>query len=98
GERDAVDHLSVLVLVVVVLEASDDVDAATLAEVLGGVLGLLAPEGPQDRRDLVLPALALTDVGQDDHGALGDEAFSTLDLVQLDGCGKTGVSLLDANE
>jgi len=77
---------------------SDDVDAATLAEVLGGVVGLLAPERPQDRGHLVIPALALPDVGQDDDGALGDETLPALDLVQLDGLGKTGVSLLDANE
>src|ERR1035441_9624116 len=76
GEGEGVDHLSVLVLVVVVLQAPDDVDAAALAEVLGSVVGLLAPQGPQDRRDLVIPALALPDVGHDDHGALGDEAFS----------------------
>src|SRR5450755_2388520 len=79
GEGEAVDLLAVLVLVVVVLQAPDDVDAAALAEVLSSVVGLLAPEGPQDRGHLVFATLALADVGHDDDGALGDEAFPTLD-------------------
>ncbi|HEX7499582.1 MAG TPA: hypothetical protein VF524_04670 [Polyangia bacterium] len=46
----------------------------------------------------VFATLALPDVGQDDDSAFGDEALPALDLVQLDGCGQMGVSLLDANE
>ena len=52
-ERHAVDGLAVL-LVVVVAQPADDVDVRALAQVLGGVLGLLAPQRPLDRGGLLL--------------------------------------------
>ena len=55
----AVDGFAVL-LVVVVAQPADDVDVRALAQVLGGVLGLLAPQGPLDRGGFLLAAVALT--------------------------------------
>jgi predicted nucleotidyltransferase len=59
AERLNVDGLAVL-LVVVVAQAPDEVDVAALAQVLGGVLGLLAPQRPLDRGGFLLAAVALT--------------------------------------
>src|SRR6476469_4520198 len=85
-------------LVVVVLDPADDVDPASFAEVLGRGLGLLAPEGPEDRGDLFLPlgAAALPDVGDGDGGALAERAVLALDDIKPDPCGQTGVSLFDS--
>jgi hypothetical protein len=52
-ERHAVDGFAVL-LVVVVAQPADDVDVRALAQVLGRVLGLLAPQRPLDRGGLLL--------------------------------------------
>ena len=61
-ERHAVDGLAVL-LVVVVAQPADDVDVRALAQVLGGVLGLLAPQRPLDRGGLLLAAVAANRAG-----------------------------------
>jgi hypothetical protein len=45
------------VLVVVVAQAPDDVDVAAGAQVLGRVVGQLAPEGPLDRGRLLVPCV-----------------------------------------
>ena len=98
GEREAVHLAALAVGVDVVLQPADHVDVAAPVEVLGRVLGLLAPERPLDRRDLVVLARAAPGVGDDDHRALADRAFAALDLVELDGGGETAVALFDANE
>ena len=97
-ERHAVDGLAVL-LVVVVAQPADDVDVRALAQVLGGVLGLLAPQRPLDRGGLLLALLARTAPGVADGGqhGLGDLAFAAVDEFELDGAGQVRVTLDDLN-
>src|SRR5258706_15912593 len=59
GELEPVDGAAVLV-VVVVAQAPDHVHAGALAEVLGGVLGLLAPQRPLDRGRFLGPVVTRT--------------------------------------
>ena len=61
---------------------------AALAEVLGGVLGLLAPEGPLDRGGLLLALVARAAAAVADRGQrrLGDLAVAALDVVEPDRC------------
>ena len=95
-ERHAVDGLAVL-LVVVVAQAADDVDVGALAQVLGRVLGLLAPQRPLDRGRLFLTAVAAAAPGVADRGqhALGNLAFAAVDEFELDGARQVRVTLDD---
>src|SRR5574337_1407530 len=70
GEGHRVDRLAVA-LVVVVLHPADHVDVAALGQVLRGVLGLLAPQGPQDRGRLLAAVVQRTLAGVADRGQRG---------------------------
>jgi len=77
-------HLGALgVRVAVVLHPTDDVHVAALGKVPGGVLGLLAQECLLDRRDFILSALTPVAAGDDDDGALADEALAAPGLLSL---------------
>jgi hypothetical protein len=97
-ECHAVDGFAVL-LVVVVAQAADDVDVRALAQVLGGVLGLLAPQRPLDRGGFLLAAVAAAAPGVADRGqhALGNLAFAAVDEFELDGARQVRVTLEHLN-
>src|SRR3982751_335049 len=67
-EREAEHRVAGVVLVVVVAQPPDHVAVAALTQVLGGVLRLLAPEGPLDGGRLVLAALAPAPLAVADGG------------------------------
>jgi integrase len=88
-----------VLLVVVVAQPADDVDVRALAQVLGRVLGLLAPQRPLDRGGLFLAVVAAAAPGVADRGQhrLGDLAFAAVDEFELDGPGQVRVTLDDRN-
>jgi len=98
GERHAVDGVAVL-LVAVVAQPAGDVGVRTLVQVLGGVLGLLAPQRPLDRGGLLLTRLTRTALRVADHGqhGLGDLAFAAVDECELNRAGQVRAALDDLN-
>ena len=99
GERQPVDLDPVVVLVVVVAHPADDVHVRTLAQVLGGVFGLLGPQRPLDRGGFLGPLFAAAPAAVADGGQhrLGDLAFATVDEFELDGRCQVRVTLDDLN-
>jgi hypothetical protein len=99
GKGQPIDLDSVAVLVLVVAHAPDNVHVRALAQVLGRVLGLLAPQRPLDRGGfffalLAAAASAVADGGQHRFGEL---ALAPVDEFELDGTGQVRVALHDLN-
>jgi len=81
----------------VVAHPSDHVDVAALAQELGGVLGLHAPQRPQDRGGLLFSGLtaAPTHVADGGELGLGNGAVAAVDLFEPDIAGEMRIALDD---
>jgi hypothetical protein len=95
-ERQPVDGFSIL-LEVVVAHATDHVDVASLAEILGRVLRLRAPQRPQDRGRLLLTrfAAAPAHVADGSELRLGHQTTAAVDLFEPDVASEMRVALND---
>jgi hypothetical protein len=99
GKGQPIDLDSVAVLVLVVAHAPDNIHVRAFAQVLGGVLGLLAPPRPLDRGGFFFALLAAAAAGVADGGQhrFGELALTPVDEFELDGTGQVRVALDDLN-